>query len=435
MILTLIETIIRDLKVSEAIVLPLAVILASILIILLALIIYLAAILIVNKIVRRLVTKTKTSWDNTIFESRLFHRVAAALPWLILFLFSPLVLRDYASAAGFLIRVTRALFFAQLIMALTSLTDALNILYNQRDSSKRRPIKGYVQLVKIFLYAVAVIIVSTAVLNINPVAILSGLGAMSAVLMLVFKDSILGLVSSFQLSANDMVHIGDWVEMPKYGADGDVIDISLNTVKIRNWDMTITSIPIYAMISDSFKNWRGMSESGGRRMARELAIDSGSVRFCDQELLERFHAISVLHDYIEEKINEIEVYNSTRVHDKNDLVTPRRLTNIGTFRAYMQAYLKNHPDINQDMICMVRQLQATPQGIPLQVYAFIADKRWVEYERIQADIFDHFIAVLPLFDLRLYQQPSGWDWRHVGDAQSVSVKTGRGSTKPPKEFG
>jgi miniconductance mechanosensitive channel len=229
----------------------------------------------------------------------------------------------------------------------------------------------------------------------------------------VFKDSILGLVASVQLSSNDMVRIGDWIEMPKYGADGDVIDVTLHTVKVRNWDKTITTIPSYALISDSFKNWRGMSESGGRRIKRAINLDMTTVKFVDSELLDRLNKIQLLKPYILARIKEIDEYNRTNDVDQSVLVNGRNMTNVGTFRAYIAAYLRNHPKINQDLTFLIRQLPPNEHGLPMEVYVFSADQVWANYESIQADIFDHILAVLPYFDLRAFQSPSGYDMRSL----------------------
>jgi len=276
-------------------------------------------------------------------------------------------------------------------------------------SARRRPIKGYLQLVKILAYVVGIVLMATTILGQSAAGILGGIGAMSAVLLLVFRDSILGVVASFQIGANDLVHLGDWIEMPNYGADGDVIDISLQTIKVQNWDKTISSIPIYALISDSFKNWRGMAESGGRRIKRSVSIDMRSVRFLTQEDIERFRRFSRLRSYLEAKLSEVESYNREHGIDTADSVSGRRLTNLGTFRAYVAAYLRDHPQIHNDMTFLVRHLPPGPTGIPVEIYVFSRDQAWANYEGIQADIFDHLLAVLPEFDLRVFQEPSGWD--------------------------
>jgi miniconductance mechanosensitive channel len=228
--------------------------------------------------------------------------------------------------------------------------------------------------------------------------------------MLVFKDAILGLTAGIQLTTNRMLAIGDWLEMPKYGADGDVLEITLTTVKVQNWDKTITTIPTYALISDAFKNWRGMTESDGRRIKRSLYLDISTIRFCDEEMLERFSKIQFIKEYIDQTKQELRKYNKERRVDNSSLANGRRMTNIGTFRAYIEAYLRNHPQINQGLTLLVRQLEPTPHGLPIQIYIFSKEKRWVPYEDIQSDLFDHFLAVLPEFDLQAFQEPSGKDF-------------------------
>ncbi len=237
---------------------------------------------------------------------------------------------------------------------------------------------------------------------------------MTAVLLLIFKDSILGLVAGIQISSNDMVRLGDWVEMPKHGADGDVIDISLTTVKIQNFDKTITTIPTYTMVSDSFKNWRGMSQSAGRRIKRNINIDMRSVKFCDESMLERFASFRHISEYIARKKDELTKFNAENGIDDSVLVNGRRMTNLGTFRAYLEGYLRNHPKINKDMTFLVRQLQPTETGLPIEIYVFCSDKIWANYEAIQADIFDHILAVIPEFDLKVFQNPTGADFEKLG---------------------
>ena len=241
--------------------------------------------------------------------------------------------------------------------------------------------------------------------------LLTGLGASAAVLMLVFKDSIMGFVSGIQLSANNMLKGGDWIEMPKYEADGTVIEVTLNTVKVRNWDNTITTIPPYALVSDSFQNWRGMQESGGRRIKRSIRIDMNSVKFCTPEMLAKYRKIRLLKDYIEETERVVEEYNKEHGIDNSVLVNGRRQTNLGVFRAYLTNYLRSLPAVNQDLTCMVRQLQPTEQGIPLELYFFSSIKAWIPYEGVQADVFDHVLAIIPEFDLHVFQNPTGEDFR------------------------
>ena len=267
------------------------------------------------------------------------------------------------------------------------------------------------QVIKIILVFVIGITVISFVVDKDPSKLLAGLGAMTAVLMLIFKDAILGLVAGIQLSANNMVHLGDWIEMPKYGADGDVIDISLTTVKVQNWDKTISMVPAYALVSDTFKNWRGMSESGGRRIKRSVNIDMSTIRFCDEAMLDKFRKFQYITEYIDSKKRELSEFNTAAQVDDSELVNGRRMTNIGTLRAYIIAYLKNNPKIHKDMTFLVRQLQPTTEGLPLEIYVFSNDTAWVNYEGIQADIFDHILAVVPEFGLRVFQNPTGSDFK------------------------
>lgn len=302
-------------------------------------------------------------------------------------------------------------------IALGGLLTLLNDLYQRRPDAVNRPIKGYVQLGKLLIYAASVILIIAALMDRSPLLLLSGLGAMAAVLMLVFKDTILSLVASVQIGSNDMVRVGDWIEMPQFNADGDVIDIALHTVKIQNFDKTITTIPTHRLISESFRNWRGMSESGGRRIMRSLMIDQNSVRFLDGDQLEAMTRFTLLGDYLKAKCREIEAWNAEKAAGQS--LNGRRLTNIGTFRAYVLAYLQARPDIDSEKTLLVRQLAPSENGLPLQIYAFTDTTNWSNYEGIQADIFDQLIAIMPEFGLRLFQRPAGSDlstlgWRPIG---------------------
>ena len=234
---------------------------------------------------------------------------------------------------------------------------------------------------------------------------------MTAIILLVFKDTILGLVASVQLSTNDMVRIGDWIEMSKYGADGPVIDVSLHTVKVQNWDKTITTIPSYALISDAFRNWRGMTESGGRRIKRAFYVDMATIKFCTPEMLDRFEEYELISEYVKGRREEIAEYNKEHAVDTRHLINGRNMTNIGTLRAYIAAYLRRHPKINQKLTFLIRYLAPTEHGLPVEVYVFSADQVWANYEAIQADIFDHILAILPMFELRAFQYPTGADFR------------------------
>ena len=288
--------------------------------------------------------------------------------------------------------------------------DMANALYARSPRAHRRSIKGYLQVLKIVIYAIATILVIAALIDRSPLLLLSGLGALAAVLMLVFKDTILSLVASVQLNSNDMLRVGDWIEMPQVNADGDVIDIALHTVKVQNWDKTITTIPTWRLISESYRNWRGMQDSGGRRIKRSLLIDQTSARFLTEAERERMRRFLLIDDYLADKSAEMADWNAKLVEAGRDPVNMRRSTNIGAFRAYVQNYLENHPRIRQDMTLLVRQMQPTETGLPLEIYAFTATVAWAEYEAIQADIFDHLLAILPEFDLRLVQSRSGADF-------------------------
>ena len=299
-----------------------------------------------------------------------------------------------------------------------SFLKAVYSVYSEREQFRDRPLKGMLQTMQVILWLVGGIVVVGELIGRDPLSLLAGLGASAAILMLVFKDSIMGFVSGVQLSANDMLKVGDWIEMPKYGANGTVIEVTLNTVKVRNWDNTITTIPPYLLVSDSFQNWRGMRESGGRRVKRSINIDMTSVRFCTPEMLAKYRKIQLLKDYVEQTEEVIEKYNVENGIDNSILVNGRRQTNLGVFRAYLTAYLKSLPDVNQELTCMVRQLQPTDRGIPIELYFFCALKDWVPYEGVQADVFDHVLAIIPEFDLQVFQSPSGRDFQRVLPAAS-----------------
>lgn len=309
--------------------------------------------------------------------------------------------------------VVGAVIVLTVVMAVSAALNLANDLYQRRPDAASRPIKGYIQVAKILLFAGCAILIVAVLMDQSPLLLLSGLGAMAAVLMLVFKDTILSLVASVQLTSNDMLRVGDWIEMPQLNADGDVIDIALHTVKVQNWDKTITSIPTYRLISDAYKNWRGMSDSGGRRIKRSLYIDQNSVRFLTPDEQASLGRFAVLKSYLDAKRDEIERWNRQLGTRDSDPVNQRALTNVGTFRAYVDAYLKGHPGIHQDMTLMVRQLQPTADGLPIEIYCFTNTVAWSAYEGIQADIFDHLLAILPQFGLRLFQTPSGMDVRQL----------------------
>ena len=296
-------------------------------------------------------------------------------------------------------------------LALGAVLDIINLLYQRRADAHLHPIKGYLQVVKIVLYAIATILIIATLIDRSPLILLSGLGAMAAVLMLIFQDTLLSLVASVQITSNDLIRVGDWVEMPQLNADGDVIDIALHTVKVQNWDKTITSIPTKRFISDSFKNWRGMQESGGRRIKRAIYLDQQSVHFLDADECQHLKRFRLLEEYLSNKRQEIDEWNAKLEERGQEPVNTRRITNIGTFRAYVERYLRSHPGIHQNMTFIVRQLAPTADGLPLEIYCFTNTVAWVQYEAIQSDIFDHLLAILPEFGLRVFQHPSGADMR------------------------
>lgn len=379
--------------------------------------------MVIDRIVHRVVRKTRLTWDDKLMNRHVFTRLSHLVPGLILY-YGAIALRieELGSSAGavdWLQRMALAYIWFAVAWSLHALLNAVHDIYREFDFSASRPITGYVQTLHLILWASTAIFAVSALLNKSPAGFLTGLGALSAVLMLVFKDSITGLVAGIQITANDMVRIGDWIEMPSYNADGDVIDITLHTVKVRNWDKTYSTIPTHALIQDSFKNWRGMQESGGRRIKRALMIDLQSVRFCDPDLLSRLQTISSLRPYLDQRGKEIEAWNEERGIDGSCPLNGRRLTNLGTFRAYVEAYLHEHPLIHQEgMTFLVRQLAPTEKGVPIEIYVFVNDIRWVHYEAVQADIFDHLFAAVHWFDLRLYQAPAGGDVRALGAASA-----------------
>jgi miniconductance mechanosensitive channel len=357
-------------------------------------------------------------WGHIVLERKVFHKLSHVVPAVIIYYFSS-VFPDYQHL------IVKGAMTYMIIMGLfvvETLLDAVNDIYTTYEISKLKPIRGYIQVVKILLFIVGSIVVIANLMGESPVILLSGIGAISAVTMLVFKDSLLGLVAGIQLTANDMVRVGDWIEMHKYGADGNVIDISLNTVKIQNWDKTITTIPSYALVSDSFKNWRGMQKSGGRRIKRSIYIDTSSITFCTDDMIAKFKNIHYLTEYIVSKEEEIEAHNLIHRIDTSNKVNGRTLTNIGVFRMYIQYYLRNHPKIHHDMPLMVRQMASGETGLPLEIYAFTNDINWVVYEEVQSDIFDHVFAVAPEFGLRVFQNPTGHDVKSLSGVKQAEYR-------------
>ncbi|MWV28795.1 mechanosensitive ion channel family protein [Aurantiacibacter rhizosphaerae] len=347
---------------------------------------------------------------RTLTADRAAARLATVAPLLIIANGIDLVPYLYPFVRTFVHNIAMASVVLSVAMAISKGLDYVNELYERQPQAKNKPIKGYVQVLKIVVYCAAAILAIAALIEQSPLLLLSGLGAMAAVLLLVFKDTILSLVASVQLSSNDMLRVGDWIEMPSMNADGDVIDIALHTVKVQNFDKTITTIPTYRLIGDSYKNWRGMQDAGGRRIKRALPLDQNSVRFMTQEEVEEISRFRLLSDYLVDKDKELAEWNARELAGNSNPVNARRITNIGTFRAYVIAYLRAHSELKgAGFTLLVRQLDPTPQGLPLEIYCFADTTDWNEFERIQADVFDHLIAILPEFGLRLFQEPSGLD--------------------------
>ncbi|MDF1554904.1 MAG: mechanosensitive ion channel family protein [Deferrisomatales bacterium] len=364
---------------------------------------------IILRVVARVIHRTQNDWDDVFLKRRVFERLSHLAPALVIYWLAEAALWDLDALVDFAQRGSQIYMIVVGLLTIDSLLDAVHDIYGRFEVSRRVPIKGFVQIVKIVVICLGgILIVSTAVQK-SPGFFLGGIGAMTAVVMLVFRDPILGFVAGIQLTANRMLRPGDWIEMPKYGADGDVLEVGLTTVKVQNWDKTITTIPTYALISDSFKNWRGMQESGGRRIKRAIHLDMTSVKFCDAALLARLRKFSLLAEYVERKRRELEGWNRERGIDLDEVINARRLTNLGCFRAYLEQYLRHHPKIHQDMTFLVRQLAPTAHGLPMEIYVFSSDQAWANYEAIQADIFDHLLAILPEFELRVFQTPSGGD--------------------------
>ena len=367
--------------------------------------------------VGRWAKRTKTQWDDILLAEGVFARLAHMAPAVVLYLGLPYVLGLGVDLVQHLQLATTLYMLLVGASAVSAMLSSTGIIWQKRPGYEHVPVRGFVQVLQIVVFFATGITCLSMLLNRSPSLILGGLGALTAVMMLVFKDSILGLVAGVQIAANRMLHIGDWLEMPKYGADGDVIDISLTTVKVQNWDKTITTVPTYALISDSFKNWRGMSESGGRRIKRSVYLDMTSIGFLDGGAIERLQRIALLQPYLEQKLGEVESHNQALGVDEGCSVNGRRLTNVGTFRAYLVAYLKNHPMINKDMTFLIRQLAPAEKGLPMEIYVFSSDKVWANYEAIQSDIFDHLLASLPEFGLRVFQNPTGADFQSIGRGQ------------------
>jgi len=359
--------------------------------------------------VRAFAKRTSVAWDDVLVTHNVFGRLVQVVPALIVFAGVPFVPGLPEGLVQLMRNVAMGYMVLMLTLALTAMLSAANTIYSASPVSKDRPLKGFVQLVQIVVWIFGGVMIIAAVLDRSPLLLLSGFGAMTAILLLVFKDTILSLVASVQLTAQDMVRVGDWIEMPQFGADGDVVDVQLHTIKVQNWDKTITTIPTHRLITDSFKNWRGMSQAGARRIKRSIFLDVSSIRFQTQDEVDHFTRFALLKDYIGNKEQELAGYNEGLTTEVDAEVNRRRLTNAGTFRAYAYNYLKNHPKIHKGMTLIVRQLGPGPEGLPLEIYCFTNTTEWAVYEDIQSDIFDHLLAIVPEFGLRLFQKPAGSD--------------------------
>ena len=366
--------------------------------------------------IERVVGRTETDWDDALQRSGLFDRLAPLLPALIAWYGVALLPLPHENIGIVVRRVASALMILVTVRCIAAFLNATNDIYSRNPEHRDRPIKGYLQVVTIIIHLIGVILVLSVLMDKSPWLFLSGIGALTAVLLLVFRDTLLSLVASILLTSNNMLHVGDWIEMPQYGADGNVIDIALHTVKVQNFDKTITTIPTYQLINSSFRNWRGMSRAGGRRIMRSIYIDIGTIRFLDAEQVEKFSRVRLLSEYIRKKQEELVAYNTRDGVDREMRANLRTLTNIGTFRAYAGRYLANHPDIHKRMTLLVRQLAPTSQGLPIEIYCFTMTTDWNEYEAIQADIFDHLLSVLPEFGLRAFQNPAGRDIADLASA-------------------
>lgn len=356
--------------------------------------------------VSHLFKKTSTKFDDILIEQRVFNKLPYLVPLIILYNSKDIIFWNAL--------LDRAILSAIAIVFLYSLNafiNAFNEMFKLTDLSKKFSIKSYTQIGKLLINIFGIIVVMAILTGNSPVYLLSGLGALTAVLVLVFKDTILSLVSSVQISSNDLFRVGDWVEAPKFGADGDVIDIALHSVKIQNWDKTISVIPTNKLIDSSFKNWRGMSESGGRRIKRSINIDMNTIKFCTKEMIDRYSKFNVISDYLKAKLEEIQQFNSDSKVEEEGLINGRSLTNIGTFRAYVEGYLRNHNQIHNEMTFLVRQLPPNASGLPIEIYVFSNDTDWANYEKIQSDIFDHLLSVVSEFELKVFQNPSGSDFK------------------------
>jgi miniconductance mechanosensitive channel len=413
------ELLISNLGVSEPWVVYLRLLVLVILLIILSSLAFLITKRVFIYYLYKVLKKSSFVWDDLFADTRAFDKLAHIVPAVIVRLMAPSIFSDFEQMLPFVIKLTDAYLIIVSMAVFFSIIKVGEYSLSQHPVFKDKPLTSYFQLIRILLYIVTIILVLSVLLGKSPVYFLSAFGAMSAIVLLIFKDTILGLVASVQMSSNDMVRVGDWVEMPKFNADGDVIDINLNTVKVQNWDKTITTIPTYYFITDSFKNWRGMQQSGGRRIKRAIFIDTHSVKLVDATMREKLKKIQLISNYVENRQKEIEEFNTQNNIDTSVLINGRRLTNLGVFRKYIESYLKSHPKIKHDMTLMVRQLASENKGIPMEIYCFTNTTDWVEYESIQSDIFDHLYSTASFFDIEIFQEPGGKDFSIAFDRKNM----------------
>ena len=383
---------------------PLYNVLAGGCILLSAVVIYVFARLLIRPQIARLVYRSNNVWDNALQEYGFFRRLMHLFPALFIYVTTPLLINEEAVLFGLMVKSSQLYMLYSGLLALYALLSTVEYVYNSSALARRAPITGFIQVTKLGFAIVTILLCISLIVDRSPLLIVSGLTAIAAVLLLIFRDTILGFVAGIQIAANRMFNTGDWISMQKYEVDGEIKEIGLTNVKVQNWDKTISTLPTYSLTTEAVKNWRGMQESGGRRIKRAIHLDVHSIKLCDNEMLERFSKIRYINDYIEKKKNELQAYHRDYSIDESDLLNSRKLTNIGTFRAYLEAYLRKHPHIHQELTLMVRQLPPTELGLPLEIYCFSARQDWVDYEKVQADIFDHVMAMLEPFDLRAYQR-------------------------------
>jgi miniconductance mechanosensitive channel len=362
---------------------------------------------IIIPIIRKIVKSTSTQIDDVLLSRKALNKISFLAPLIVIDSFSYLE----PSWQLPLNRLVSILFALNFTFIITTVLTAVNELYEKNEKHRERPVKGYIQVIKIVVYIFGIVSVAGIIIGRSPLEIIAGLGVFTAILALLFRDALLSFVASIQISSYDLVRVGDWIEVSKYGADGEVIDISLTVIKVQNWDKTITTIPTYKLIEDSFKNWRGMRDSGVRRIKRSISLDQSSIKFCTEEMLNRFEKIHLITDYIQKKKEELKKSNDSENVDHTSLVNGRRLTNIGTFRAYLKEYLSRRDDLDSNYSFIVRQLASGPEGLPIEIYVFTNTIDFSKYEDIQADIFDHILAVIPQFELNIFQNPTGSDFR------------------------